>query len=178
MTEEHRQVLRKALALLDRADTLGVPTRAIHLRRARYYSRLGEEGSAAEQKSLAQRSVPTTDLDHFLVGLEHYSQGDRELPQAIREFRQAVEINGKHFWASYFLGICYVMSDEPEAAVASFTTCQCLEPDLVWIYLMRGFARGQMEEHASAESDFERAERALELRLDPAARYVFYTNRG
>jgi tetratricopeptide (TPR) repeat protein/tRNA A-37 threonylcarbamoyl transferase component Bud32 len=176
MTEDHRQQLRKALSLLDLAGRLGEQTRAIHLRRSRYLERLGQVDAAEEEKKLALTLVPTTALDHFLAGQDHYSHG--ELPQAIHEFRGAVEINAKDFWAHYFLGICYVMSDELQAAVESFTSCQSLRPEVIWIYLLRGFALGQIEDYAAAERDFERAERTLLLEPDLARRYVFYTNRG
>jgi tetratricopeptide (TPR) repeat protein len=173
---EHRQRLRQALDLLDRAGGLGVRTRAIHLRRARYLAALGNEAGAAKERGLAQALVAETDLDpqdHFLVGHEFYSQG--KLEPANQEFLRALQLDSGHFWTHYFLGICCLTASKPELAVAHFTICQSRRSDLVWIYLLRGFALGEMQDYSAAEADFSRA-----LALEPslAARYVLYNNRG
>jgi tetratricopeptide (TPR) repeat protein len=110
--------------------------------------------------------------DHFLVGHELFSQG--KLEAATREFRKALQLNAKHFWTHYFLAIC-VMSGKPDVAVAHLTICQGLRPGLIWIYLLRGFALGQLEDYTAAEQDFDRA---LALKPPPATLYVLYNNRG
>jgi tetratricopeptide (TPR) repeat protein len=94
---------------------------------------------------------------------------------ANQEFRRALQLNARHFWTHYFLGICCVTSGKPEAAVAHLTICQSQQPKLIWIYLLRGFALGQMEDYAAAESDFDLA---LSLQPSPATLYVLYNNRG
>ena len=48
-------------------------------------------------------------------------------------------------------------------------------PGFVWTYLLKGFAEGEMGEFDLAEDDFERA---TELGLDDAERYVMLVNRG
>jgi tetratricopeptide (TPR) repeat protein len=174
--DEHRRQLRQALALLDRADGLGVRTRAIHLCRARYLTLLGDAAGAATESMKVQILAAETDLDpqdHFLVGHEFYSRGD--LAAANQEFRRALQLNARHFWTHYFLGICCVTAGKPEVAVAHLTICQGQQPKLVWIYLLRGFALGQMEDYAGAEADFDRA---VALRPSPATLYVLYNNRG
>jgi tetratricopeptide (TPR) repeat protein len=45
----------------------------------------------------------------------------------------------------------------------------------IWIYLLRGFALGQMEDYVAAESDLDRA---LSLEPSPATSYVLHNNRG
>jgi tetratricopeptide (TPR) repeat protein/tRNA A-37 threonylcarbamoyl transferase component Bud32 len=198
--EDYRRALRQALALLDRAGALGVRTRAIHLARARYLLLLGESAwaiewmnaplflfpryllllaevlGAAKEKAQARALESETDLDpqdHFLVGHELYSQGDHG--HAAQEFRRAVQLNPQHFWAHYFLGICCVTADEPKVAVAHWTVCQGMKRDLIWIYLLRGFALGQAGEYKAAEADFDTA---LSLKPSDAARYVLFNNRG
>jgi tetratricopeptide (TPR) repeat protein len=173
---EHRQQLRQALALLDRADGLGLRTRAIHLRRARYLTLLGDRDGAAKESGLVRALAANTDLDpldHFLVGHELFSQG--ELALANQEFRRALQLDAKHFWTHYFLGICCITSGKPETAVAHLTICQGQRRELIWIYLLRGFALGQMEDYQAAETDFDRA---LALEPSPATLYVLYNNRG
>jgi tetratricopeptide (TPR) repeat protein len=173
---EHHQHVRQALALLDRADGLGMETRAIHLCRARYLNLLGDAAAAREESERAKALATKTDLDpqdHFLVGHELYSRG--ELEPANAEFRRALQLNPRHFWTHYYLGICYITSGKSEVAVAHFTICQSQQPALVWIYLLRGFALGQLQEYHAAEADFDRA---LALEPTSAARYVLFNNRG
>jgi serine/threonine protein kinase/Tfp pilus assembly protein PilF len=168
--------LNKALTLLERADKLGVPTRAIHLCRARYLKQQGDDRGAAEEEERAAKLAPeiTRDpQDHFLVGYEHYSQG--QLARAIEEFSQALLINRQHFWTHYFLGICYLLSGKPEMAVEHLTTCQGQRPELVWSYMMRGYALWRLKNYPAAEGDFKHA---LSLQPPRATRYVIYSNRG
>ncbi len=96
------------------------------------------------------------------------------MEQATQEFRRALQLNAKHFWTHYFLGICCVTS-KPDVAVAHFSICQSQRQDLVWIYLLRGFALGQMADYTAAERDFDQA---LALKPPPATLYVLYSNRG
>ncbi len=63
----------------------------------------------------------------------------------------------------------------PDVAVAHLTICQGQHPDLIWIYLLRGFALAQMKDYAAAEMDFDRA---LAMKPGPATLYVLYNNRG
>jgi tetratricopeptide (TPR) repeat protein len=174
--EEHHNQLRQALKLLNRAEQLGVRTRAIHLRRARYLGTLGDKAGAARENERASTLGAQTNLDsqdHFLVGHEFFSQG--KLEEATREFRRALQRNPNHFWTHYFLGICCVTSGKPDVAVAHLTICQGQRKDLLWIYLLRGFALGQLEDYAAAEQDFDRA---LDMKPSPATLYVLYNNRG
>ncbi len=173
---EHRRQLRQALELLDRAEGLGVRTRAIHLRRSRYLTLLGDAATAARESERVQALASETNLDphdHFLVGHEFYSQGN--LTRANQEFRRALQLDARHFWTHYFLGLCHVTAGQPEVAVAHLTLCQGQQPRLIWIYLLRGFALGQMEDYPAAERDFDRA---LALQPSPATLYVLYNNRG
>jgi tetratricopeptide (TPR) repeat protein/tRNA A-37 threonylcarbamoyl transferase component Bud32 len=173
--DEHRKQVHEALGLLDRADRLGLETRAIHLRRARYLKSLGDGAGAKREDERARGLKAKTDKDaqdHYLVGLEHF--GQNEMEQATQEFRRALQLNAKHFWTHYFLGICSVTS-KPDVAVAHFSICQSQRKDLVWIYLLRGFALGQLADYPAAESDFDQA---LALKPPRATLYVLYSNRG
>jgi serine/threonine protein kinase/Tfp pilus assembly protein PilF len=174
--EEHRLRLEKALKLLDRADELGVRTRAIHLRRARYLTLRGDADGAAKARKLTEALAAETGLnpqDHFLVGHEYYTQG--ELERAYQQFRRVLQLDARHFLTHYFLAVCCVALGKHEVAVAHLTICQSEQPEVVWIYLLRGFALGQLGDYAAAEGDFDRA---LALQPSPAARYALYNNRG
>jgi tetratricopeptide (TPR) repeat protein/tRNA A-37 threonylcarbamoyl transferase component Bud32 len=174
--EDHRKRLRQALALLDRADRLGATTRAIHMRRERYLTVLGDHAGAARESEQARILAPKTERDHqdhFLVGHELFSQG--KLEQAIQEFHRALQLNAGHFWTHYFLALCCVTLRNPSVAVAHLTICQGQHPDLIWIYLHRGFALAQLKDYTAAEMDFDRA---LAMKPGPATLYVLYNNRG
>src|SRR5262249_43431661 len=111
--------------------------------------------------------------DHFLVGHGLFGQGDLE--GANQEFRRALQSNPRHFWTHYFLAICCITAGKPDVAVAHLTTCQSQKPDLIWVYLLRGFALGQMEDYSAAERDFDRA---VQLKPNKAMLFVLYNNRG
>ena len=111
--------------------------------------------------------------DHFLVGREFYLLNNLE--QASQEFHLALQLDANHFWTHYFIGLCFVTSGKPEVAVHHLTLCQNQQPDLVWVYLLRGFALGQMKNHTAAEADFDSA---LALAPSKATQYVLYSNRG
>jgi tetratricopeptide (TPR) repeat protein len=175
--EQYLGRLGRALDLLNHAAELPVRTRVLHLRRARYLKLRGDAAGAAQELERAKALAAETDLDpqdHFLVGHEHYNRGDLEA--ANREFRRALQLKPGHFWTHYFLGICCIRAAKPEVAVAHFTVCQSQHSDLTWVYLLRGFALGQMQDYAAAEKDFGRA--LASPNLTATARYVLYNNRG
>jgi tetratricopeptide (TPR) repeat protein len=150
----------------------------LHLRRARYLEAQGKAAAAQEERKQAQALEGRADLhrqDAFLVGLELYDQG--QVDKAAEEFRRSLRsLHGDDFWNHYFLGVCCVSSKKAEEAVTHFTICQKQQPKLVWVYLLRGFALGQIKSYAAAEEDFARA---LEFTdLTEAARYVLLNNRG
>jgi tetratricopeptide (TPR) repeat protein len=58
------------------------------------------------------------------------------------------------------------------------TNCLTQQPGLVWIYLLRGFAQGQLGDYRAAEDDFRAAQGLLEARPDREASYVLYNNRA
>jgi tetratricopeptide (TPR) repeat protein len=55
------------------------------------------------------------------------------------------------------------------------TACLAQRADFVWLYLLRGFAEGELKAWTAAEADFGKA---LQLPLDDYARYVLFVNRG
>ncbi|MBI3466530.1 MAG: protein kinase, partial [Planctomycetes bacterium] len=98
----------QALGLLGQAIKLGPPTRATqayHLRRARYLEKLGDHAGAEKENERAATLQPASALDHFLLGDDLRRQGN--LPAAIREFENALRVQPDHFWARYFLAVCF-----------------------------------------------------------------------
>jgi tetratricopeptide (TPR) repeat protein len=159
----------QALALLDRANRLGVTTQAYHLRRSDYLARLGKQEEAEAERRRAREVVPANANDYFLVGDVYYRAED--LSAAVEDFRRALDRDPRHFWAQYFLAVCYLKSERPREAVAYLTSCLA-QRDFSWVYLLRGYARSQVGDFDAAEADFREA-----ARRDPAG-YGLFVNRG
>jgi tetratricopeptide (TPR) repeat protein len=174
--EARARQARTALEVLDQANRLGVQTQTYHLRRARYLAQAGEDEPARQERALAERRPPTTAFDHYLVGDERYRRGDPA--EALPSFLESLRLEPKHFWARYFLALCYVRLRQPALARDNLTHCLSQHPEIIWIYLLRGFAQGQLEDYAAAEADFQTALRLLAEQPSTEARYVLLNNRG
>ena len=101
---EKEQYLRKALSFLEQARRLGAPSRAFHLRRARYLNMLGDRAEATQAEKAAQGAALDQVLDHFLMADELYRR--EKFGEAIKEFDQVLEGKPGHFWAQYLNAIC------------------------------------------------------------------------
>ena len=110
------------------------------------------------------------------------------MTQAKRHFTEALQAQPNHFWAQCLLAICDLNSRpaSPEKAKGYLTACLQTHPELPWLYLLRGFASGQMgsrasspeeaaENYAAALADYREA-----LRRDSGGRfrYALLVNRG
>ncbi len=150
----------RALRLLDRAARVHPdPSRAYHLRRARYLARRGDEAGAERERRQAARvaSVTAGAQEHFLLGDECYQAGDLAL--ASRHFKEALQRDPRHFWARFLLAVCHVRQHRYAEGAATLSACVQARPDFVWPYLLRGFAEGELGAAAAAD-----------LRLTPAQR--------
>jgi serine/threonine protein kinase/lipoprotein NlpI len=164
-----------ALRILDQANQWGYQTRAYHVQRARYLEQLGDTAGARKERNLAVVLQPATALDYFLSGQELHRQG--KVGQAIGAFRNALRVQPNHFWARYFLSVCYLREQPSRADLArdSLTACLGQGRNVPWIYLLRGVAHGQLELFAAAEEDFHTA---LQQQPTEDARYAIFVNRG
>jgi tetratricopeptide (TPR) repeat protein len=167
------QHLREALRFLEQALRFGSPSRAYHLRRARYLALLGEAAAAGQAEKAAGGAAVRLVLDHFMVADEFYRRATFD--EAIKEFDQALQLEPAHFWAQYFKALCLLRQRRHAEARAQLGSCLAQRPDFVWLYLQRGFAQGELQAFDAAEADFQKA---LQLPLDDLARYVLFTNRG
>ncbi|QEH34555.1 Serine/threonine-protein kinase PknB [Aquisphaera giovannonii] len=165
---------RLGLAALDQAARLRTPTRAYHALRAASLERLGLRDAARVEHRLARDSgAPASAQDEFLLGEQSYRRGDF-LP-AVDHFKKVLSMDPGHFWAGYLMALCFLKTHRPAEAQAALIACQARRPDFVWIYLLKGFAEGEMREFELAEADFRRAQ---EIRGGDDARYVLLVNRG
>jgi serine/threonine protein kinase/tetratricopeptide (TPR) repeat protein len=197
--EDPRHQAQKAIRILDRAAEMHPSsTQAYHLRRGACLSRMGDEAGAARERAEAERLRPDGAFDHFLIGQERFKRG--LLTGAKRHFEAAVRSQPDHFWAKCLSAICDLNARPPRPAEARAVLNDCLErhPDFAWLYLLRGFANGQIAEEEyhkalglepgaessseAAKSSFEAAEedyqKALELEPGEELRYALLVNRG
>jgi tetratricopeptide (TPR) repeat protein len=198
----------EALRVLDRAArVLPRPTRAFHLRRAAWLERAGDRKGADRERAEAERLVPVTAFDHFLTGHERYKRltgPDRykrhEWREAARDFAAALRLQHDHFWAQCLSALCYLQMGRPVEARPALSACLQGKAEFAWLYVLRGFASGQVaalarggargsaiadellaeaeDQFEAAESDYRKALELLDGRSDPDLRYVLLVNRG
>ena len=188
----------QGLKALDGAVKWHPATRAYHLRRAACLARLGDVGGAERERGAAESLSPVTAFDQFLTGQERYERGRWD--EALRHFDAALRHQPNHFWAQCLSAICYLQLRRPLEAKAGLNACLNQDPDFAWLYLLRGFASGQVgaifaqaggvaaqasnlpgkaEDHfAAAEEDYARAMELLERKPVAELRYVLLVNRG
>jgi len=170
---EQESYLRQALSYLDHARTFGTPSRAFHLRRARYLKMLGKPAEADQAEEAASMASLDNVLDHFLMADEFYRR--EQFHEAIQEFDRVLERNPSHFWAQYLNSLCLLRQKRPAEARALLGACLAQRTDFVWLYLLRGFAHEELQAWDAAESDFQKA---AQLPLDENTRYVLLVYRG
>ena len=170
---EKEQYLRKALSLPGTSRGGSPPSRAFHLRRARYLNMLGDDAEAAKAQTAAQGAALDQVLDHLLMADELYRR--EKFDEAVKEFDQVLERQPGHFWAQYLNAICLLRQGRPAEARALLSACLAARSDFVWLYLLRGFAQQELQAWSAADSDFQTA---AKMPLDANARYVLFVNRG
>jgi tetratricopeptide (TPR) repeat protein len=170
-----RQQPGQALAILGWAKALGPPPRAYHLRRAHYLKEAGRADEAREASRQAAALRPASAVDFFLLGYDEQRQG--ELGAAISDLKKALRQRPDHFWAHYFLAVCYLRQRpaRPDLAREHLTTCLAKRDDAARVYLLRGLAYGELGDFPAAEDDFGTA---LNREQDDETRYAALVNRG
>jgi tetratricopeptide (TPR) repeat protein len=156
------------------------------LRRAASFQRAGDQTGAQQELAASEHIEPAGPFDYFLSGLERYNSG--RLAEARRNFDEALRSQPNHFWAQCLLAICDLNARPPQIAEAKAYLTGCLQghPGLPWLYLLRGFASGQMGSatklpseavghFVDAEADYQKANE-----LDPGGkfRHALLANRG
>ncbi len=132
----------EGLRRLDEAARLWPATMAWHLRRAACLARAGRMAEAEQERDAADRTLPSTAFDHFLIGQERYKRGDPSA--AMSEFYAALEIQPNQFWSQCLRSVCFVKLERFEEAWTGFTACLNREDRQPWLFLLRGFSSYQL----------------------------------
>jgi serine/threonine protein kinase/tetratricopeptide (TPR) repeat protein len=161
--------LDEALRLLDQAEAAGKPTVASRLQRARYLRQPGAE---------LAKLVPGGAFDHFLLGQDLRRHG--RLLEAAHAFARVLDVQPRHFWARYLLGVCCLQLEpsEPARARDHLNVCLGQERGTVWVHVHLGIARLQLREFDAALADFRTALDLLDQTPNDEARYTVLFNRG
>jgi tetratricopeptide (TPR) repeat protein len=183
---------KETLALLDRASPLHEATRSFYRLQSQAHRALGDEGKAAEEQQRADDpKTPDTALDHFLLGERYrhetvkdasarteravWEVNQSRVRKAVEEYRAALALDPKHFWARFQVGRGSVQLKQPAEAVEALTYCVAQKPTSPWGYTVRGLVLGQLSRYAEAGSDLTRAiDLAPDLRLARLHRGVVY----
>ena len=122
-------------------------------------------------------------------------------PRRSRISRPPFGMKPDHFWAKCLLAICYIQTARFEGAKSCLDACLQTDPEFAWLYLLRGFASGQLVakylglvkaspgrevplksaadfEFEEAEADLREAMERLRRTPDDELRYVLLVNRG
>lgn len=167
---EQVEAAGRALEALEQAESLGVKSRALLLRRARYYNTAGDDNQRDLTLLDAESVQPASALDFFLIGEERRRAGQFE--QALQSYRKALQVDPEHFWSLHQMAQTHLLSGQAEAAVAGYTACIARRPDERICYLTRGIAYASLGQVEAALADLNHAQQ-----LDPNL-YAVYLNRG
>ena len=169
---------RAALALLDQAKAIQQPSRGYFQLRSRCLALVGDhDGAQGESDRAMQPGTPVAAGDCFLAGellrLDDAgsvadSLGDRAEPRrehlakAIEQYRTALGLDPRHYWAQFQLGRCLLALGRGPEAVEALSACVAMRPNSVWAYATRGLASGLSGRPKEALADLDRA-----VELDP-----------
>lgn len=105
----------------------------------------------------------------------------------MQTFSAALDRRRDHFWAQYFKALCHfkLATGRPDQARQyrgaideGLTTCIAQRADFVWSYILRGYARVELDDAEGGERDFGAALALLARKPDRFAEYALYVNRG
>ena len=189
-----------ALRILESAARLRPDRpRAYHLKRASLLEAKNDAAGAEAERAEALLVAPKNAFDYFLIGQVEYKR--RRFADAIDDFEMALRGRPDHFWAKCLQAICFIETKNFDAAKSNLVGCLQAEPDSAWLYLLRGFASGQLgardlnlikispgresnlkkgaeSEFDKAEADFQAAVEQLKRAPDNDLLYILLINRG
>jgi eukaryotic-like serine/threonine-protein kinase len=189
-----------ALSVLESAARLRPDhPRAYHLRRASLLAAKNDRAGADRERAEAALVAPKTAFDYFLIGQDEYKR--RRFADAIGHFEMALRNRPDHFWAKCLQAICFIETKSFAAAKSNLFGCLQAEPDSAWLFLLRGYASGQLgardlaliatnpgreadlkrvaeSEFDIAEADFHDALEKLKRAPDNDLQYILLVNRG
>jgi tetratricopeptide (TPR) repeat protein len=111
---------RRALRLLDEAETLCGPSFALDARRDDLADPSRRGGARGE------RFVPSSAWDHYELG--RYNLRIGRVEQAAAAFQRSLDLRPQDFWANFYHGLCSFRRHNFEDALSDFRVCLAIEP--------------------------------------------------
>lgn len=166
----------QALAYLEQARSIREPCRGYYRIYEQCVSTLRSQPLSPEMQSAKMTAAPTAQ-EAFL----HAEQlrmldagataalvfGQPTLPRehllaALEEYRIALQLDPRHYWAQYQVGRCLMAIGRLPESIEALSACVALRPDVPWAYSTRGLAHALSGRLDYAMGDVSRA-----LELDP-----------
>jgi len=154
--------IKEALRLLERAEAIpGLPdSSALWHDRGVYLAKLGDLEGAAAARAKAEALTPASARDRYLLATAFARQ--HRFEDAIAQLKQALQLNPRHYWSLFQLGILYENVGDHMLAYGAHSACIPLWPEFAWGYYNRGVVLQQLKRNREALGDF-----ATSLKLDP-----------
>ncbi len=152
-----RPTLVHSLALLDEAEAIPglIPSKALWLDRASYFSQLGQTDRARIAQDRARTIPAATAREHYLLAISYSRHGGADdYRKSIAELNEALNLQPRHYWSAMQRGICHMELGEFAQAIGDFGTCTGLWPEHPWGYFNRGYVLDRMGMKADAIDDY------------------------
>jgi len=149
---------KAAVADFDQAVSLGGRKGEALAQRGSAYQALGESEKALADYDAALAAGPESGALHYNRGLLLAAKGD---PRACGAFSAAVALDKTDLDSLFERGLCSAKHGELERAIADFSECARLRPNMALAYFNRGICYGKQKRVKLASAD-----RARALKLD------------
>jgi tetratricopeptide (TPR) repeat protein len=170
--EAQKAADKKAIAWYDRAVKILPDTRAVYVRRAPSWSRLGNKKANDADMARAKSIQPTSAVDRYWHGYAHHIRALQQpqkrrywLGEEVKEYAAFLLLRPDHFWGYFNFALCKAYLGDRYDAIIGFTNCIRIQPDSPWPFNNRGTMHlelGGKEHLEQAVQDYTTA-----LTLDP-----------
>lgn len=160
---------RLAIDMLNRAETLLPPTKALFVWRGGYQEKLGDKEAMKAEFERGAQIEPTSAVDRFWHAFADYSRAEEALGKkdnksaansyrlAAIGFAKVIEVRPENFWAHFCWANCLPRLGDGYGAVVGYTNCIQIRPDVPWPYKNRGAIHFDLGERDLALADFDKA---------------------
>jgi serine/threonine protein kinase/tetratricopeptide (TPR) repeat protein len=149
--------IRRALALLDRAESIEGNESSHAMWEARSYYRrlLGDHAGATAAELQAKNTPPASARDHYLLAASHGRV--RDYKEAVKELELALRLDPRHYSSRLLLVDCYHELGEPAQALRECGACIVLWPAFAWGHFNEGRILQDLGKRAEAIKAYESA---------------------
>jgi serine/threonine protein kinase len=155
-------IVRRSLELLERAEHIHAPTKALHWVRAKCYEALRETDHRDRAWQQYNTTAPTIALDHYLPA---WQGGGQVTTQA---YQDALRLQPDHYNSLFYLAGRMAVDKHFTEATAYYTGCLALRPNHVYALVSRADTHERNGNLTEAERDYRMATETSAPPLDQA----------